>query len=78
MFTAADLAADGVGGPICGWVVTQKNGEPHKSPAVPALASDRVNHVGEQVAAVVAETLAQAKDALELIEVDYEVQPAVM
>ena len=78
VFTAANLAADGVGGPICGWVVTQKNGEPHKSPAVPALASDRVNHVGEQVAAVVAETLAQAKDALELIEVDYEAQPAVM
>ena len=77
IFTAPDLAADGVGGPICGWVVTQKNGEPHKSPAVSALASDRVNYVGEQVAIVVAETLAQARDAAELIEVDYEAQPAV-
>ncbi len=78
VFTAADLVADGIGGPICGWVVTQKNGEPHKSPAVSPLASDRINHVGENVAAVVAETLAQAKDAAELIEVDYEAQPAVM
>jgi carbon-monoxide dehydrogenase large subunit len=77
VFTAADLAADGVGGPICGWVVTQKNGKPHTSPKVGALASDRVNHVGEHVAAVVAETLAQAKDAAELIEVDYDPQPAV-
>jgi carbon-monoxide dehydrogenase large subunit len=77
VFTAADLAADGIGGPICGWVVTQKNGEPHKSPAVSALASDRVNYVGEQVAVVVAETLAQAKDAAELIEVNYQPQPAL-
>ena len=77
VFTAADLAADGVGGPICGWVVTQKNGEPHKSPAVSALASDRVNFVGEQVAVVVAESLGQAKDASELIEVDYAPEPAV-
>ena len=77
VFTAADLAADGVGGPICGWVVTQKNGEPHKSPAVPALAADRVTFVGEQLAVVVAETLAQAKDAAELIEVDYEDLPVL-
>ena len=77
VFVAADLAADGVGGPICGWVVTQKNGEPHKSPAVSALASDRVTYVGEQVAIVVAETLAQAKDASELIEVDYQDLPAI-
>ena len=78
VFTAADLAADGVSGPICGWVVTQKNGEPHKSPAVSALASDRINYIGEQVAIVVAETLAQAKDAAELIEVNYQPQPAVI
>ena len=78
VYVAADIAADGVSGPICGWVVTQKNGEPHKSPAVSALASDRVNHVGENVAAVVAETLAQAKDAAELIEVDYEPQTPLM
>ncbi|MEE8152062.1 MAG: hypothetical protein V3T76_03355, partial [candidate division NC10 bacterium] len=78
VYVAADIAADGVGGPICGWTVTQKNGEPHKSPAVGALASDRVNHVGENVAAVVAQTLAQAKDAAELIEVDYEPQTPLM
>ncbi len=78
VFTVADLETDGIGGPICGWVVTQKNGEPHKSPAVGPLASDRVNYVGENVAVVVAETLAQAKDAAELIEVDYEARTPVL
>ena len=43
----------------------------------PALSHDRVRFVGEAVAMVVAETLAQAKDATELIEVDYGVIPAV-
>ena len=43
----------------------------------PVLATDRVRHVGEAVAVVIAETLAQAKDAAEAIEVDYEVLPAV-
>ena len=78
VYVAADIAADGVGGPICGWVVTQKNGEPHTSPAVSALASDRVNHVGENVAAVVAETLSQALDAVHLIDVDYTHQTPLM
>ena len=78
VFTAADLEADGIGGPICGWVVTQKNGQPHTTPKQGPLASDRVNYVGDHVAAVVAESLAQAKDAAELIEVDYEIQTPVI
>ena len=72
IFTGADLAADGVGGLICGWAITSKDGEPHKAPAHPAIATDTVRHVGDQVAFVIADTLAQAKDAAELIEVDYE------
>ena len=44
-----------------------------KAGAHPALAKDKVNYVGDAVAVVVAETLAQAKDAAELVAVDYEV-----
>ena len=41
------------------------------------LAADKVRFMGETVAMVVAETLAQALDAAELVEVDYETLPAV-
>ena len=46
-------------------------------PVRPVLATDRVRHVGDPVAAVIAESLAAARDAAELIEVGYEVLPAV-
>ena len=46
--------------------------------AQPPLAGDRVRYVGEAIALVVAETLAAARDAAELIEVDYDVLPAVV
>jgi carbon-monoxide dehydrogenase large subunit len=72
------LEEDGVGPLICGWAITQKNGDPHVAPAHPALATERVRHVGDQVAVVVAETLAQARDAAEAVEVDYEELPAVV
>jgi len=49
-----------------------------KVPHRPVLAIDRVRFVGECVAVVVADTLVQAQDALELIEVDYEMLPAVV
>jgi carbon-monoxide dehydrogenase large subunit len=48
-----------------------------KEPPFPALAQGKVRHVGERVAVVVAETAAQARDAAELIEVDYQALPAV-
>ena len=70
IFTGADLA--GVGGLPCGWLINNKDGTPMKEPAHPVLAKDKVRHVGDQVALVVAETALQAKDAAELIEVDYE------
>lgn len=44
---------------------------------IPILCRDRVNHVGDAVAFVVAESRAQAQDAAELIEVDYEQEDAV-
>jgi len=66
------MAADGVGGLICGWGISSKDGSPHAAPPHPCLAVDSVKHVGDQVAFVVAESLAEAKNAAELIDVDYE------
>jgi len=77
IFTGQDLANAKVGGLPCGWLITDVNGQPMKEPPHPCLAQGKVRHVGDQVAVVVAETLAQAKDAAELVEVDYEVLPAV-
>jgi carbon-monoxide dehydrogenase large subunit len=47
-------------------------------PKHPILADGKVRYVGDHVAMVVAETLQQAKDAAELVEVDYDVLPAVV
>ncbi len=78
IFTGDDLAAAKVGGLPCGWLITDVNGQPMKEPPHPCLAQGKVRHVGDQVAVVIAETLFQAKDAAELIEVDYEVLPAIV
>lgn len=77
VFTGEDLAADGIGPLICGVTVTSDDGQPHRAPAHPALAQGKVNYVGDHVAVVIADTVEQARDAAELIEVDYEVLPAV-
>tara|TARA_Y100001934_G_scaffold262244_1_gene336487 strand:+ start:514 stop:2877 length:2364 start_codon:yes stop_codon:yes gene_type:complete len=78
VLTGQQLADDGIGPLICGWVITGKDGEPHKAPAHPALAVDRVRYVGDHVAVVIAETYDQAKDAAEKVSVDYEVLPAAV
>ena len=78
IFTGEDLAAAKVGGLPCGWLITDVNGQPMKEPGHPCLAQGKVCHVGDQVAVVIAETYNQAKDAAELVEVDYEVLPAVV
>ncbi len=76
IFTGKDVADSKVGSLICGWVVKDKHGQPHKAPAHPAIALDTVRYVGDTVAMVIADTYAQAKDAAEKITVDYEVLPA--
>jgi len=53
------------------------DGSPNLVPPYRALAVERVQHVGEAVAGVIAGTLNQAKDAAELIEIEYEILPAV-
>src|SRR5207237_899944 len=75
--TGAELAADKIGNLICGWMIHSKDGTPMKMSAHPAIADGKVCHVGDQVAVVIAETLAQAKDAAEKVKVDYEVLPAI-
>ncbi len=77
VLTGDDLAADGIGPLICGVTVTSDDGEPHRAPAHPALAQGKVNYVGDHVAIVIAETLTQARDAAELVEVRYRPLPAV-
>ncbi len=78
IITGADLAEAKVGGLPCGWLIHSKDGTPMKEPGHPVLAQGKVRHVGDQVALVVAETLLQAKDAAELVVVDYEELPAVI
>src|SRR5262245_11831978 len=78
IFTGQDLADAKVGGLPCGWLITDVKGQPMKEPPYPPLAQVKVRHVGERVAVVVAETLDQAQDAAALVEVDYDVLPAVV
>ena len=72
IFTGADYAADGKGGLPCGWQIHSKDGSPMVEPPHPPLVADIVRHVGDHVAMVIAETKAQARDAAEMIEIDYE------
>ena len=78
VLTGADFAADKLGNLICGWMIHSKDGSPMKMAPHPALADGKVCYVGEPVAVVIAESLAQARDAAEKVEVDYGVLPAVV
>ena len=77
VYTGDDVAADGIGGPICGWVVPNRDGTSTHEPPHPLLAQGKVRFVGDAVAVVIAESVEQAKSASELVEVDYEELPAV-
>src|SRR5437899_8657990 len=77
VLTGADLAGDKLGNLICGWMIHSKDGSAMKMAPHPALAHVKACHVGDPVAVVIAETLAQAKDAAEKVKVDYEMLPAV-
>lgn len=76
IFTGDDFAE--VGGIPCGWQITSRNGEVMKEPKHPVLAQGKVRHVGDPIAAIVANTLAEARDAAEMIELDIEDLPAVV
>src|SRR6202012_825447 len=64
IFVGADMARENVGGLPCGWLIHDIDGSPMKEPAHPVLAHDKVRHVGDQVALVIAESVKQGKDAL--------------
>jgi len=72
VYTGADYAADGLGMPKANMPRKRPDGKPMFAPQRPALVADRVRYVGDPVAMVIAHTLEQAKDAAELVEVDYE------
>ena len=77
VFTGADLEQDGIGGIPCALPLKSRDGSALKVPYHPALAVGRVRHVGEPVCAVVAETLAQARDGAELVAVEIDGLPAL-
>jgi len=78
VLTGEDLARDGIGPIPCVSAVANRDGSPSVLLPHPALARDRVRHVGDTVTIVVAESVAAARDAAELITVDYEPLPAVV
>ena len=76
VYTAADLA--GYGGLKCNLPLKNRDGSPiHYTPR-PPLTADKVRFVGDPVACVIAETVAQAKDAAETVALDIEPLPAVL
>ena len=76
IFTGEDFVE--VGGNPAGWLINSRDGEPMKEPKRPVLAHGKVRHVGDAYAAVIAETVEQAKDAAEAIEADIDELPAVV
>ncbi|HAA91137.1 MAG: carbon monoxide dehydrogenase [Rhodospirillaceae bacterium] len=79
VLTGADFEAEGLQGIITDFGGAKRtDGSPIFRPPRPALVTDKVRCVGDQIAFVVADTLNQAKDAAELIEVDYEPLPVMI
>ena len=76
VLTGADVREAGLGGIPPAVLLPGRDGKPMFGPAMPVLAQERVRYVGEPVALVVAETAAQAQDAAEALEVDYDALPA--
>jgi carbon-monoxide dehydrogenase large subunit len=78
VLTGADLAADGLGHLPSDATRKRRDGSPAFPTPRPALARERVRHVGDPVALVVAETPEAAADGAERVAVDYEPLPAVV
>ena len=76
VFTGEDFVE--VGGNPAGWAIVSRDGDPMKEPKRPVLAHGKVRHVGDAYAAVIAETLAEALDAVEAIEADIDELDAVV
>ena len=74
IFTGEDCGQYGV---PCGWQVDFKNGDTMKEPMHPLLAVGKARHVGENVVAVIADSLQAARDAAELVDIEYEELDAI-
>jgi len=72
IFTGEDFKD--VGGNPAGWLINSRDGTPMREPKRPVLAHGKVRHVGDAYAAVVAETYQQAKDAVEQLAADTEIE----
>jgi carbon-monoxide dehydrogenase large subunit len=77
VLTGHDVKADGLGMPKANMPRKRPDGKPMYAPQRPPLVTDRVRYVGDPVVMVVADTLAEAKDAAELVNIDYEALPSV-
>ena len=77
VYTGHDVKADGLGMPKANMPRKRPDGKPMYAPQRPPLVTDRVRYVGDPVAMVIADTVAEAKDAAELVEIDYEALPSV-
>jgi carbon-monoxide dehydrogenase large subunit len=77
VWTGTDFAAAGYGPFTCALPLKSRDGTPLKQTNRLALMTDKVRYVGDPVAVVVAETLAQARDAAEAVVLDIEPLPAV-
>jgi carbon-monoxide dehydrogenase large subunit len=77
VLTGDDVKAEGINPMPNMFPVKSLDGTERPATYRPLLAQGRVRHVGDPVALIVAETLAQARDAAERIEIDYEILPSV-
>ena len=78
VLTGADVASDGLGDIPCRAALKNRDGTPRADTPRPILARDRVRHVGDPVAFVVAESEQQARDAAELVNIDYQALPVAI
>ncbi len=76
-WSGADAAAAGLGVIPCLAMLPNKDGSGMVNTTRPLIVVDRVRHLGDTVALIVAEDLATARDAAELVEIDYEILPSV-
>jgi carbon-monoxide dehydrogenase large subunit len=72
-----DLIDGAIGNIICGWMIYSKDGSPMKVGPWRVMDPETVRHVGQPVAMVIADTRAQAVDAAEAVEVEYQELPAI-
>src|SRR5258708_180150 len=78
ILTGADVVKDGLGDVPCKAPVKNRDGSMSYSPPYPVLCTDIVRHGGDAVALIVAESVTEARDAAELLDIDWQELPAVV